>query len=63
MSRVRTFLLFVPVVFVLAGCADSQTVPAAGNVDSNGQPVSTVPWNKPESWETNGQLGGMGVGQ
>lgn len=44
---------------VLAGCSDSATTPASNNVDANGQPVSAVPWNKPESWETAGQLGGM----
>jgi hypothetical protein len=34
-------------------------VPDANNVDANGQAVSSVPWNKPESWETDGQLSGM----
>jgi len=57
--RVRKLLLLVPVVLIQAGCSNSGTVPAAENVDSNGQPVSAVPWNKPESWETSGQLGGM----
>jgi PBP1b-binding outer membrane lipoprotein LpoB len=59
MTRFRSILLLVPLVLLQAGCSSSATTPAADNVDSNGQPVSAVPWNKPESWETTGQLGGM----
>ena len=59
MTRLRSILLLVPLVLLQAGCSDSATVPSANNVDANGQPVSAVPWNKPESWETTGQLGGM----
>jgi hypothetical protein len=60
-SRLRLFLLLLPVVLFQTGCAssNSNTSPSTGNVDSSGQPVSSVPWNKPESWETTGQLGGM----
>jgi len=59
MIRLRSILLFLPLGLFLAGCSDSPPPPSAENVDSNGQPVSSVPWNKPESWETTGQLGGM----
>jgi outer membrane biogenesis lipoprotein LolB len=67
MTRLRTGLpkalflnlLLLPVVLLQAGCAGSASTPAANDVDSNGQTVSSVPWNKPESWETNGQLGGL----
>lgn len=60
MTRLRLFLLLLPVVFVQVGCSSSsQTSSQSGDIDANGQPVSAVPWNKPESWETNGQLGGM----
>jgi len=61
MSRLRLILLLSPLVIVLAGCSSSgsATTPTSNNLDANGQPVSAVPWNKPESWETNGQLGGM----
>jgi outer membrane biogenesis lipoprotein LolB len=62
MIRVRSILLLLPVVVLVAGCSSDATVPAAQNVDASGQPVSSVPWNKPESWETTGQLGGMGAG-
>jgi PBP1b-binding outer membrane lipoprotein LpoB len=59
MTRLRSILLLLPMVLLLAGCSGSATTPSANNVDANGQPVSAVPWNKPESWETTGQLGGM----
>jgi len=59
MKRMRLILLLLPVVLFQAGCATSNTSPEGGNIDASGQPVSSVPWNKPESWETNGQLGGM----
>jgi PBP1b-binding outer membrane lipoprotein LpoB len=57
MTRIRSILLLLPLVLLQAGCSGSATPPAAQDVDANGQPVSSVPWNKPESWETTGQLG------
>jgi outer membrane biogenesis lipoprotein LolB len=57
MIRLRILLLLAPLALV--ACSGSSTTPPAENVDSNGQPVSAVPWNKPENWETNGQLGNM----
>ncbi len=59
MMRVRTILLSLPLVLFVAGCSGSATVPTSQDVDANGNAVSSVPWNKPESWETTGQLGGM----
>jgi outer membrane biogenesis lipoprotein LolB len=59
MIRIRLFFLLLPVLLLQAGCSGSATTPSANDVDANGQPVSSVPWNKPESWETTGQLGGM----
>jgi hypothetical protein len=55
MIRLRTLLLLLPVALFQVGCSSTPTT----DVDANGQPVSSVPWNKPESWETSGQLGGM----
>ena len=59
------YLRFVVFLFPLAfaGCVTSDTAPDTGNVDANGNTVSSVPWNKPESWETQGQLGGLQGGQ
>jgi outer membrane biogenesis lipoprotein LolB len=59
MIRPRSILLLLPLVLLLVGCSSSATTPTSQDVDANGQPVSAVPWNKPESWETTGQLGGM----
>jgi hypothetical protein len=59
MIRVRSFLFLLPLVLLVAGCSDNATTPTTTNLDANGQPVSAVPWNKPETWETTGQLGGM----
>ncbi len=59
MTRLRIILLFLPALFVLAGCSNTAPAGTNANVDSTGQPVSSVPWNKPESWESSGQLGGM----
>jgi hypothetical protein len=57
MLRLRTLLLLLPLALFQVGC--SATTPSTTDVDANGQPVSSVPWNKPETWETSGQLGGM----
>jgi len=56
MTRLR-LLFLLAAVFVQMGCA-SDTVPTTDTTDANGNAVSNVPWNKPESWETQGQLGG-----
>ncbi len=59
MIRLRTLLLLVPLALMQAACSGPGTTPPPENVDANGQPVSAVPWNKPETWETTGQLGNM----
>ena len=58
MKFVRFAFLFLPLALTV-GCSGSSTTPTTSDVDASGQPVSSVPWNKPESWETQGQLGGM----
>jgi len=59
MTRLRLTLFLLPLVLVQVGCSSTSTSPSTGNVDATGQPVSSIPWNKPEQWETTGQLGGM----
>ncbi len=49
MLPLRFLLLLLPVVFI--GCSANDTSPQGGNIDANGQQVSSVPWNKPESWK------------
>jgi len=60
MTRLRSLLLLAPLALLQAACSGTSNTPPPDNVDANGQSVSAVPWNKPESWETNGQLGAMG---
>jgi hypothetical protein len=58
MTRLRKLLLFAPLFLLQVGCSSTSNT-STGQVDANGEPVSSVPWNKPETWETTGQLGGM----
>ena len=48
-------LLIAALSLVLASCAESQ--PKAGGQDQ----VSAIPWNRPEKWEGQGMMGGMGT--
>ncbi len=57
MTRLRLLLLLLPVALLQVGCATGDSSPSAGNIDANGNAVSSTPWNKPESWETGGTLG------
>ncbi len=57
MIRLRTLFLLVPLALMQVACSGSSSPPPPDNVDSNGQSVSAVPWNKPENWETTGALG------
>jgi hypothetical protein len=57
MTHLRCLLLFLPIAIIQVGCSSADTSTSSGNVDADGQTVSSVPWNTPESWETQGQLG------
>ncbi|MFZ5805881.1 MAG: lipoprotein [Verrucomicrobiota bacterium] len=48
----KILLILLPLI-LLAGCAEDQ------QQTTSEQRVSTIPWNKPERWEGQGQLGGM----
>jgi hypothetical protein len=54
-------LLSLAAVLFLGGCASTGTADNSGDpgtqVDSNGKPVSNIPWNRPTSWESGGALG------
>lgn len=58
MKRLCLIAFLIPMALFQVGCSSTND-PSANNVDANGQPISSTPWNKPESWETNGQLGGL----
>ena len=51
MRRLLAILLFMSGVFTLGGCASSES--------DDPNRVSTIPWNRPERWESQGPLGGM----
>jgi len=49
MSRWLYLLVAAGIVILATGCATT----------SKDEDVSTIPWNRPQSWEGQGQLGGM----
>ena len=54
----RSLLLLLPVALMLTGCAGTATTPTTLNdADNTQNSVSNTPWNKPDSWESSGQLG------
>jgi hypothetical protein len=52
MVRILGFLFATVVVTLLTSCASDEPE------DPNR--VSTIPWNRPEKWEGQGPLGGIG---
>jgi hypothetical protein len=50
MSRLLVLLFLALVASGLGGCASTEDDPNR---------VSTIPWNRPEPWESQGPLGGM----
>ena len=59
----RTLVLLFGLVLVLAGCQIDQEAAKETQAPQFGQPQSTIPWNQPQGWENNGQLGAIpGVG-
>jgi hypothetical protein len=52
-------LIAAPMIILLAGCASSG--------DTESKRVSNIPWNKPQRWESQGQMGAvadaMGAGR
>ncbi|MDX2079743.1 MAG: hypothetical protein SFU53_03080 [Terrimicrobiaceae bacterium] len=54
-KRSKINLLFAAALLtLLAGCATDNSDPAARH-----EPGSTLPWNRPESWEGSGMMGSM----
>jgi hypothetical protein len=43
------------ITIAYSGCASTSTTTSTPTA---GDPVSSMPWNKPASWEGSGQLGG-----
>jgi hypothetical protein len=49
-------LLILAVGVILAGCSSEQE---GATTSQNAAAVSSIPWNKPASWEGAGALGGF----
>jgi len=49
------WMLIAALSFALASCADTQP-----KTDSQDQ-VSSIPWNRPEKWEGQGMMNGLGT--
>ena len=56
MKRFGIAVLLASIVYAFSGCASTET---ASSTDSD---VTTIPWNKPQSWEGKGPLGGFAPG-
>ena len=45
----------------LSGCASTEPdKKSAAEINPDKERVSTIPWSKPESWEGQGSMGGLG---
>jgi hypothetical protein len=51
MGRLFAILILAFGAFTFGGCASSE--------EEDPNRVSTIPWNRPERWESQGPLGGM----
>lgn len=59
----KTLLVLVGLVLLLAGCQVDPESQKETQTPMFGQPQTTIPWNQPQGWENNGQLGAIpGVG-
>jgi hypothetical protein len=59
----RTLFLLFGLVLMLAGCQIDPETQKQTQTPQFGQPDTTIPWNQPQNWENNGQLGAIpGVG-
>lgn len=55
----RTLFLLFGLVLMLAGCQVDPESQKQTQTPQFGQPDSTIPWNQPQTWENNGQLGAI----
>ena len=52
MGRAFALLLLIAGSCIVAGCSSTKE-------EDDPTRVSTIPWNRPEQWESQGPLGGM----
>ena len=59
----RTLLALLGLVVLVAGCQVDPESQKQAQSPLFGKPESSIPWNQPQGWENNGQLGAIpGVG-
>jgi outer membrane biogenesis lipoprotein LolB len=59
----KMLLVLSGLAVLLMGCQVDPETQKETQTPQFGQPQSTIPWNQPQSWESNGQLGAIpGVG-
>jgi outer membrane biogenesis lipoprotein LolB len=56
MRKISLLILAAAASLLLASCADT-----AETKQDDSNKVSSIPWNRPQSWEGSGMLGGMGT--
>jgi outer membrane biogenesis lipoprotein LolB len=56
MRKLGLLVLAVVVSSILSSCADT-----AETKQDDSSKVSAIPWNRPQSWEGTGMLGGFGT--
>lgn len=59
MTRTIAALLLAGTAVLMTGCASTEPAKTAPPPNKEND-VSTLPWNRPQSWEGKGMLGGMG---
>ena len=58
-TRLFAFCAIAMGLVTLSGCASTESDKKT-YVNPDKEKVSTIPWNKPASWEGQGQMGGLG---
>jgi hypothetical protein len=60
----KVLFLFAGAVLLVSCQTGGTNVNTAETKPQFGQPESSIPWNRPEQWEQNGQLGSIpGLGR
>jgi hypothetical protein len=55
MEKILPITLLISGVLMVTGCQSETTIPPSPERSA----VSSIPWNKPASWEGSGALGGF----
>ena len=55
----KILLVLSGLAVLLMGCQIDPESQKEAQTPQFGQPQSTIPWNQPQGWESNGQLGAI----